>query len=101
MTPERAFRVGTVAPFLKTLKNSFWLPIQQIGICGDPDYIGFCPGGAVGLELKALRGKHAALQKWKGLQIVRTGHFYIKADPTNWLAVTYLLAKLDQGEKCD
>ena len=97
MGPERMFRVNQVAPFLATLRNSFWLPIQQLSIVGDPDYIGFTPGGCGGLELKACKGSHAELQKWKGSEIVRCGGFYLKADPSNWGFVKELLHNLDKG----
>lgn len=99
MRPETAFRTRAVLPYLKTLNRCFWLPIQQVGICGDPDYIGFCPNQSGGLELKALGGKHEALQKWKGAQIVKTGNFYLKADPANWEWVKGLLLQLDRGER--
>lgn len=91
--------MGQVLPFLKTLKNSYFFPIQQKAVRGDPDFVGVSCGIFVGLELKAPKGRLAPIQKWKGSEIQRAGGLYLVADPQNWEEIKRLLTQIDQGEK--
>jgi hypothetical protein len=97
--PERRFRVNQVIPFLKTLKNSYFFPIQQKAIHGDADFIGVSSGLFLALELKALKGRLAPLQAWKGSEIRRCGGLYIVCSENNWDDTKSLLTKLDKGER--
>lgn len=97
MGPERTFRVNRVIPFLKTLKQTFFMAIQQKAINGDPDYILVCCGLFIGLELKKSKGKPEPLQAWKGSEIRRCGGLYIVTDPLNWPQVKELLSQIDRN----
>jgi hypothetical protein len=96
---ERKFRTGQVIPFLKRLKNTFYEPIQQMAICGSPDYLLCVNGKFVALELKDIGGVTTQLQKYKLSEIARCRGISLIADPNNWDDVKRLLLKLDQGEK--
>lgn len=97
MTLERAFRVNRVIPFLKTLKGTMFFPIQQISMCGDPDFILNCRGTFVALELKREAGKPRKLQQAKLEAVVRTHGVSIVASTTNWQHVQSVLQQLDEG----
>lgn len=97
MKPETKFRQNQVLPFLKSLKNSVYFPIQQMGLSGDPDFIGVACGLFVGLELKTDRGKLSPLQDYKRNQIQEKGGIYIVARPLNWEITRRNLQLLDEG----
>jgi hypothetical protein len=101
MGPERKFRVNTVQPFLKTLKNTHAFPVQQVAITGTPDYLLCIRGVFVGLELKADTGVLAPLQKWNLDQIERCHGVAIVASPKNWVSVRAQLKRLDEGVEND
>lgn len=96
---ETVFRHNKVLPFLKKLKNTVSLPIQQMGISGDPDFILCVRGLFIGLELKAEGGKLSKLQAYKQKKIEKAEGLYIVANPENWPAVQACLYKLDKGYK--
>lgn len=97
MKPETRFRQGKVLPFLKTLKNTWFEPIQQKAINGSPDYMLCVWGRFVALELKSRGGKVSALQQHKLNEINRTGGIAIIADPDNWENAKQLLSAMDGG----
>lgn len=98
--PESVFR-RRVLEFLKTLKNSWFEPVQQVAVRGSPDFFGICRGRPVGLELKTDTGKVDPLQAQTLNRIRQAGGLSIVARPANWDAVKSLLIKLDQGEYND
>ncbi len=93
--PETQFRVR-VSKFLATLKNTYAMPIQQVAICGDPDYVLCCQGDFIGLELKAGDGTPSELQEYKLSEIRRTGGETLVAYPHNWELVKRYLKKKDE-----
>lgn len=98
MKAETVFRKNEVLPFLKTLKNTFFMPIQQIGFSGDPDYVLSIGGLFVALELKSGDNEPRALQQYKGDEIIRTGGLYLVARPSNWQQTKLILTQLDCKE---
>ena len=98
MGPERKFRTNKVDPFLKSLKNGYFISIQQMSICGIPDKLGVIRGRFVAIELKAIGGKVAPLQDWVLSNIARCGGVAIVANPGNWSEVMLRLKKLDGDE---
>jgi hypothetical protein len=95
---ETTFRQGRVIPFLKTLKNTWFTPIQQVTVRGVPDFLLGCRGRLVGLELKTDVGKVDPLQAHTLEQIEKCGGVAIVARPGNWDAVKDQLNELDRGE---
>lgn len=98
--PETNFR-HRVTEFLKTLKNSWFEPVQQMAIRGSPDFFGICRGRPVGLELKTDQGRVDPLQAQTLNRIRQAGGLAIVARPANWDAVKSLLTKLDHGDYHD
>lgn len=98
MGPERLFRVGRVDPFLKALKNTYSMSVQQKSIGGSPDKLLCVCGQFVAVELKSDKGRLAPLQKWTGEQITKAGGLYLVVSPSNWEETKNLLIRLDQGE---
>lgn len=96
--PETRFRQSVVLPFLKTLRRTVVFPIQQLAIRGTPDLLLCCSGRFVALELKSEGGKLSALQRYNLECVRQAGGYAIVASPSNWREVSYLLAKLDEGE---
>lgn len=98
MKPETKWRQNTVLPFLKTLKNSTYEPIQQVAIIGSPDYVLCVMGRYVHLELKYGIGTESALQTHKRGMVREKGRgIAILASPKNWLKVSKFLFNLDKG----
>lgn len=95
MKPETAFRKNRVIPFLKTLKNIAFFPIQQISISGDPDFFVCLNGNFVALEIKSKGGRTRPLQEKKLSDVVRAGGLAIVAEPSNWEQVKKQMSKLD------
>jgi len=96
--PETRFRQGKVLPFLRTLKNTYAFPIQQVAVSGDPDYVLCINGYFVALELKAEGGKPSPLQNYKLTRIIVAGGIAIVVEPSNWEQVKQALTKLSQEE---
>lgn len=97
--PETKFRQNKVIPFIKKwLKNTHVFSVQQVSIVGTPDMLITCSGRFVALELKSETGSLSALQKFNLDAVKRTGGYGIVASPQNWRQVTYLLAKIEDGE---
>lgn len=95
---ETQFRQGQVIPFLKTLKHTKFMAIQQAAIHGDPDYVLCVRGEYIDLELKDEGESPSAIQKFKHSETERCGGRVIVADPSNWNNVKQQLRKLDKGE---
>lgn len=98
---ETQFRQGRVIPFLKTLKNTKYTPIQQVALNGDPDFILCIRGRYVDLELKKAGEVPSPLQVLKMMLTNEAGGLAFVASPVNWKEVKQELLKLDQGEKYD
>lgn len=98
MKPETSFRINKVIPFLDTLINTAYFPIQQKAIRGDADFMLCTQGHFVWLELKSESGKLQPLQNYKAIKVKRCGGITIEASPNNWDAVKAALQFLDKGE---
>jgi hypothetical protein len=100
MSTERSFRTGQVIPFLKSLKNTFFEPIQQMAIVGSPDFVACINGRFVALELKSKTGKLSPLQMYKLNQITFCNGISLVVSPNNWENVKKTLSDLDnKGRK--
>jgi hypothetical protein len=99
MSGEREFRTNTVLPFLKKLKNTFFLPVQQMAISGSPDYLLCVNGRYVALELKGDDGIVSKLQAHTLEKMRRTGAVTFVAMPKNWDEIKSKLLLLSEGEK--
>ena len=94
---ETKFRENKVTPFLKTLRNTAFFPIQQLAIRGDADFHLCVHGTFVALELKS-RGEVARpLQEHKHDRVRRAGGVALVASPDNWEEVKQQLINLDGG----
>ena len=98
MKPETSFRKNKVIPFLDTLVNTAYFPIQQMVIRGDADFILCIQGHFVWLELKSEEGAPQVLQTFKALKVKRCDGITIVASPKNWEHVKKALQYLDKGE---
>lgn len=96
--PETQFRTGKVAPFLRSLANTAFFPIQQLAIHGDADYILCSRGHFVWLELKDDGESPRPLQEYKANWVQKTGGTVIIASPSNWAACKRKLLSLDRGD---
>ena len=101
MKPETAFRKNRVIPFLKTLRNTYFEPIQQISISGSPDFMLCVNGHFVALELKASDQKPRPLQEKRLSDVVRAGGLALVADPNNWELIKKQLSDLDTTKEID
>jgi hypothetical protein len=88
-----------VLPFLKKLKNTFFLPVQQMAISGSPDYLLCVNGRYVALELKGDDGIVSKLQAHTLEKMRRTGAVTFVAMPKNWDEIKSKLLLLSEGEK--
>lgn len=96
---ETRFRQGQVLPFLKTLKNTFFEPIQQVAVHGSADYHLCINGRFVSLELKRVGGKSTGMQAYKLFCVRVAGGVSIVASPTNWKEVKQVLSKMSQSKE--
>ncbi len=94
---ETRFRNNKVTPFLKRLANTVYFSIQQVSICGDPDFILCCNGHFVALELKAPGEEPRPYQQFKLEAVSHAGGISLVARPDNWAMIAYVLASLDAG----
>ena len=98
MKPETSFRANQVRPFLKTLRHTVAIPVQQLAIRGDPDFILCVRGLFVALELKARGGKVTPLQEYRLKEIRERGEgVVLVANPDNWHEIRSKLQQLDGG----
>jgi hypothetical protein len=95
--PETKFRHNQVLPFLRTLKNTWYEPIQQVAVIGSPDFILCIYGLFVALELKSDVGKVSPLQRHKLKMVEKAQGIAIVACPRNWEQVKQRLTNLDGG----
>jgi hypothetical protein len=94
--PETVFRSGQVVPFLKTLKHTKFMPIQQAAINGDPDFVLCCRGYYIDLELKADGEEPTPLQEFKQSETERCGGRVLVTYPANWAHIKRIIKKLDE-----
>lgn len=95
---ERDFRTAQVWPFLKSLENSHFEPIQQKSIRATADYIGCVRSLFVWLEIKREDGTLEPLQEYKASLISNKAQgISIVVDPTNWKEIKIFLLTLDGG----
>lgn len=99
MKDETKFRQGKVIPFLKTLKNTVYFPIQQASINGTPDFFVCINGVFIALELKAEKGHLSKLQAYQLKRILDCGGVSLVARPDNWEETKIFLSKVDREEK--
>ncbi len=99
MKAETKFRQNQVIPFLKTLKNTYYEPIQQASISGSPDFILCVRGRFVALELKDVGEKPRPLQEYKLNEIIRTFGVALVATKTNFEEIKQHLSELDSKEE--
>ena len=88
--PETRFK-NRIKPLLLDLPNSYWIKIQQMGLCGHPDFVGCINGQMIAIELK--KDKHeqpTPIQKWHLEKIAASGGLAFVVCPENW-ANTYSL----------
>ena len=95
---ERTFRTGTVIPFLDTLKNTAYFPIQQVALIGHPDFMLCINGRFCGLELKKDGEKPRPIQQWLLDRITDCKGVALVACPSNWDEVKRYLKELDEGD---
>ena len=98
ITRETRFRINAVTPFLKSLSNTSYFPIQQKAISGDADFIVCCNGKFVWLELKADDGEASELQQYKALWVAKTNGAVFIARPENWTCVKQLIKEIENGK---
>lgn len=92
--PESKFK-DKIRPFLKSLKNSWFCKIQQMGISGTPDFILCIAGVFVALELKKDSKSHPTeLQLYMLRKIRESGGIGLVAFPENWEIISHYLEKL-------
>ncbi len=94
--PETKFRNSQVLPFLKSLRNTFFEPIQQLAIVGSPDYLLCCNGDFIALELKIDFKKPRRLQAYKLEQVTRCGGLSLVATPSNWNDIKQIILNRDR-----
>jgi len=99
--PETNFRKNKVIPFLKTLNNCFYFPIQQRSLIGDPDFLICLNGTFVSLELKADNGILAPLQEYKANEIRKCKGLSFVVNPSSWDEVKEKLIQISKGEYHD
>lgn len=100
MKPETRFRVNTVDPFLKTLKNTYSMSVQQVAIHGDPDKLLCCWGRFVALELKkSIDESPRKLQVFKLGELERCGALSLVVAPENWNEVKQELSAMDKTKE--
>jgi hypothetical protein len=97
---ETNFRINTVVPALKLLKHTYFMSIQQVAICADPDILLCINGRFVALELKSDdESIIRPLQTYKLEQIIKAGGVAFRADRSNWAEVHEELLKLSEGNR--
>lgn len=99
MKPETKFRQNHVLPFLKTLLNTWYEPIQQMGISGSPDLLLCINGRFVALELKDVKGQTSKLQAFKLSEVRRANGVTFVASPLNWKEVRQQLSIMDSSKE--
>ena len=97
MKPETKLRKRLVLPFLRSLKNTWFEPIQQLAIQGTPDFLLCVRGLFVALELKSEKGRLSPLQRRKLQMVEKAQGIAIVANPGNWKEVKQRLTNLDGG----
>lgn len=73
-----------VATKLKTLKNVWFVKVQQLSISGTPDYLMCLNGVFIALELKTDTGKVSKLQEYNLNKIAKCGGISIVLMPQNF-----------------
>ena len=86
-----------VLPDLKKL--GYFIKIQQVVRCGDPDIIGTINGVYIAIELKTDEGKLSELQKLSIAKILKAGGIALVATPSNWSKTYFFLLKLKRNSQ--
>ena len=73
-----------VALKLKTLKNTWFVKIQQLSVSGTPDFLVCLNGVFIALELKTDIGKISKLQEFNLNKIAKCGGVSIVLMPQNY-----------------
>lgn len=104
--PETIFKEEKVLPFLKKLKNTWYVTVDMRAIRGIADIILCVHGHFVALELKRKGEKYTKtarhkLQAWNIEKIKAAGGFAKVVTPENWDATKEWLTAISQGEYYD
>ena len=84
-----------IAPQLKKLGK--FTKIQQVVICGTPDFIGCINGVYIELELKTLTGEASKLQQLSLAKTLKNGGIAFQVSPANWAIVYGFLSSLKKS----
>ena len=84
-----------IAPQLKKLGK--FTKIQQVVICGTPDFIGCINGIYIELELKTLQGSASKLQEVSLARTLKNGGIALQVSPANWSEIYSYLASLKRN----
>jgi hypothetical protein len=79
--------------------GAFFIKIQQVSTCGDPDFVLCFKGHFIGLELKTEKGRASPLQIYKLNQIVKKGGTAFIARPSSWQVVLDSIRQLDDTQR--
>lgn len=92
---ERKFRSSKVLPLLKSLPNTFILPIQQSSFRGSPDFVLCIKGRFVALELKrSAKYKPRKLQEYILNKVATSFGLALVVSPDNWNDIRGVLCQL-------
>ncbi len=82
--PETRFKEYVIRD-LKKLPNTWFSKIQQVAICGIPDFLMCINGKFIALELKASKKESPTpLQQWELESIAHSGGLAFITYPENW-----------------
>jgi hypothetical protein len=96
--PESVFQ-DRVKKDLATLKNVWFVKVQQRVIRGSPDFILCINGYFVALELKSsIKAKPTKLQAWMIEGILRANGAAYVINPENWPAIFNYLKSVSEDE---
>ncbi len=96
--PETVFKEN-VLTFLKALRNTYVVKIQQVALRGTPDIFLCVNGNFVALELKrASEEKPDPLQTYELSKISQAGGLGLVANPDNFMKIMIILRDLSTGQ---
>lgn len=97
--PETLFK-NRVRKDLEKLPKTWFEKIQQVSICGTPDFLCCINGNFVAIELKKDEKEDADdLQKYKLYKIAKAGGKTFVANPSNWDTIYKYLQELAEIDK--
>jgi hypothetical protein len=82
---------------LASLKNTWFVKIQQQTIRGTPDFLLCVNGVFVAIELKTAKGKLDRLQEFNLDQIIKARGISIVATPKMWDGIFNQLIEISEG----